>query len=215
MFARDDKQGINDLYWQTAVWTAVFSFPIFALTCSLAEPITVFSFGAKYHDAWLVLALLSLGHYVNAAGGFNGLTLKVCGKLRYIVAVNLATAALHFTLALLLIPRYGALGAAIGTCTALIVHKFLKQYGLRGTGVQPVNWHYLRAYVAIAVAAVALGAVQLLVQPPVVVGLALAALASLAVLRVSRDLLGADQMFPELRKLPLAGLLLGRGKTHA
>lgn len=216
MFARDDRQGINELYWQTAVWIAVFSFPVFALTFSLAEPITVLSFGNKYHDAWLLLALLSLGHYFNAATGFNGLTLKVCGKLKFVVAINLATALLNLSLGLILIPRYGAVGAATGSCISLVVHNLLKQTGLLlGTGVRLVDARYLRVYAVIVTAAVTLGLVQYLLAPSKYWSLALAAATSLAVLRACRDQLHADQMFPELLKLPLAARLLGRSRRHA
>ena len=40
-FARGDKAGINNLYWRTAAWTAVFSFPVFAMTCMSSHAVTV------------------------------------------------------------------------------------------------------------------------------------------------------------------------------
>ena len=48
MFARHDREGINEVYWGTAVWTAVLSFPIFVLTFSLAQTVTVTLYGARY-----------------------------------------------------------------------------------------------------------------------------------------------------------------------
>jgi O-antigen/teichoic acid export membrane protein len=214
MFARQDHRGINDLYWQTAAWIAVLSFPIFALTFSLAEPFTLLVFGAEYRESALVLALLSLGHYVNAAFGFNGLTLKVCGRLRYVVTINLVTAAAHLALALALIPVLGAVGAATGSCTALVLHNFLKQAGLRqGTGVQLLDRRYWRPYVVIGAGAAGLGLVQVLLAPPLPVSLVLAGLASLAVLRLNRELLQAGEMFPELQKVRLLWKLLGTEST--
>ncbi|MFN8476214.1 MAG: hypothetical protein U0074_00090 [Kouleothrix sp.] len=68
---------------QTAVWTSVLSFPIFALTFSMANPLTVILYGQKYASSAVLLALLSFGYYFNAALGFNGLTLKVYGRLRH------------------------------------------------------------------------------------------------------------------------------------
>ena len=109
MFAKNDRKGINDLYWRTAIWISVFSFPIFALTFSIAGPVTVALYGERYAHSALILAILSAGCYFNAATGFNGLTLKVYGKLRYIVAVNVATALINLGFILVLIPRYGAL----------------------------------------------------------------------------------------------------------
>ena len=40
LFARNDREGVRDLYWQTAIWMAVFTFPLFALTFSLAGDVT-------------------------------------------------------------------------------------------------------------------------------------------------------------------------------
>ena len=92
MFARHDREGINQLYWQTAIWIAVLSFPLFALTFSLADPLTVTLFGERYEGSAVYLSLLALGYYFNAALGFNGLTLKVYGRLRYIVTINILAA---------------------------------------------------------------------------------------------------------------------------
>jgi O-antigen/teichoic acid export membrane protein len=130
MFARKDSEGINNLYWQTAIWIAVLSFPVFALTFSLSGPLTETLFGARYADSSTYLTLLSLGYYFNAALGFNGLTLKVYGRLRYVVFINVVAAFVNLGLNLILIPRYGPLGAAIGTCLTLVLHNFLKQAGL-------------------------------------------------------------------------------------
>ncbi len=209
LFARDDREGINDLYWKTAIWLAVFSFPVFSLTTSLAHPITVTLYGERYESSAVILALLSLGYYFNAALGFNGLTLKVYGALRYIVTLNLAAAVLNIVLNLLLIPSYGALGAAVGTSATLVAHNVFKQIGLRrGTGISLFERRYAPVYGAIVVAALALWLVQTLAEPPGAVGVALAAVASIAVLRVGRSQLDVAEVFPEVLRLPVIGRLL-------
>jgi len=212
LFARNDRKGLNDLYWQTAIWIAVFTFPIFALTSSLARPLTVLLFGPRYEPSAIYLALLSIAYYVNSAFGFNGLTLKVYGLLRYIVGVNLAVMIVNLGLNLLLIPRYGALGAAIGTSATLIVFNVLKQVGLGlGTGINILDRRYLRVYMVIAANAAALYAVQAFVRPSVIVTVGLAAGASLIVLHLARSQLNIGEIFPELLRLPLVGRLLGAG----
>jgi O-antigen/teichoic acid export membrane protein len=209
MFARKDEQGIDELYWQTAIWIAVFSFPVFALTFSLSEPVTVGLFGARYEESATILALLSLGYYFNAALGFNGLTLKVYGRLKYIVSINIFVAVVNVAANLALIPRYGALGAAIGTTGTLLLHNVLKQAGLLlGTGVRLWRRRDAAVYAAIVLAAGALFAVQLTLSPPLLVGLALVALASVGVLAAGRHSLRAAETFPELRRFRLARLLL-------
>jgi O-antigen/teichoic acid export membrane protein len=211
MFARNDREGINHLYWQTAIWIAVFSFPIFALTFSIAHPITVFLYGTRYEQSAIILALLSFGYYFNAALGFNGLTLKVYGKLRYVVVLNIVTAVANLGLNLLLIPRYGALGAAIGTTATLIIHNVLKQAGLRlGTGINLFEWRYFRVYVTIILGALGLLLFQVVTSVPVYFSIALAGFVSFMVLRLNRHMLNVSQTFPELLRLPLMRRLLGQ-----
>jgi O-antigen/teichoic acid export membrane protein len=209
MFARHDREGINQLYWQTAIWIAVLSFPAFALTFSLAEPVTVTLFGERYESSAVYLSLLSLGFYFNAALGFNGLTLKVYGRLKYIVTINILAALVNIGVNIILIPRYGPLGAAIGTCGTLIAHNILKQAGLRLTGVGLFRRADLRVYVTIVVAAGVLLVLQLAVSPPALVAFVLAALASLVVVALSRRSLRAAQTFPELMRFRLMRWIVG------
>jgi len=210
LFARGDTTEINALYWQTAIWLSVLSLPVFLLTFSLAAPLTLTLYGPRYADSATYLALLSLGTYIQAASGFNGLVLKVVGRLRYIVVTNLLAALANVAVNLALIPRYGALGAAIGTSTVYILHNLLKQTGLRlGTGVALFPRGGLRVYAAIVLAACGLFAVQTAFSPPLWAGVALAALCSLTVLWISRPVLQVSTMFPELTRFRLLRMLLG------
>jgi len=210
LFARGDRQGINRLYWENAAWVAVVSFPIFALTFSLAGPVTVTIFESRYEESAIIMAMLSLGYFFNAATGQNGLTLKVLGKLRYIVAVDIIAAVLNLVLNLLLIPRYGAMGAAVGTMVTLIIFNLMKQAGLMlGTGISLFDREYLRVYLVLIAGTVGLLALQILFDPPVWAGVLAVGLISLAVLRLNRDVLNVEHMFPELLRIPGMRWLLG------
>jgi len=211
LFAREDGEGIRDLYWQTAAWVAVLTFPVFVATTLLSRPLTVLLFGARYEQSALLLALLACGYYFSAAVGLNGLTLRVYGKVRYLVGINVATAAINLIANLLLIPRFGATGAAAGTLVALVVHNVLKQAGLGlWTPVRVFDRRYARVYATIAVSALGLFAVQLLLHPPILVSVGAAAVASLGVLRASGRMLRVEHTFPELLRLPGARLILSR-----
>jgi O-antigen/teichoic acid export membrane protein len=199
------SDAIRDLYWQTAMWIVVFSFPVFAVTFSLAEPATVALFGERYRDSGSLLAVLALGNYVSAASGFNGITLQVYGRIRFLVWTNLAATALNVVLLLALIPAYGAMGAAIAMSAGLIAQNFLKQAGLRRhTGVDIFDRRYLGIYAAVIACTAGLWAIQAAVDPPLTVGLVLAALASALVLAVSRRQLRIAETFPELTRIPFA-----------
>src|SRR5829696_1447387 len=82
LFAREDREGMSDLYWRTSLWVAVASFPVLVTTTAFAEPATVTMFGERYAESATILALLSVGYYVSAALGFNGVTLRIHGMVR-------------------------------------------------------------------------------------------------------------------------------------
>jgi O-antigen/teichoic acid export membrane protein len=210
LFARHEAQGVADLYWKTAVWVAVFSFPMFALTTTLAGPVTELLYEPRYADSAVFLAIVSVGYYVNAAFGFNGATLRVCGFVRYTLVSNLIIVIVNVSLNLALIPRMGALGAAIATATTLVLHNAVKQYGLHGrTSISVFDWRYVRVYAVITAAIVVLAAIQWLFAPPFGVGLALAAGASVLVVIVNRRLLDVANTFPEVLRVPGARRFLG------
>jgi O-antigen/teichoic acid export membrane protein len=210
LFARGDTPGIGHLYWHTSAWIAVLTFPIFALTFSLAEPLTVTLFGERYGGSAAYLSVLAIAYYFNAALGFNGLTLKVFGKVWFIVLISVIAAIVNLALNFALVPLYGPLGAAIATASTLVAHNLLKQWGLwRGTGIAFFERQQARVYLTVALAAVVLLVLHELLHPPIWVAVPLAAIASLVVVLMSRNLLRAGQTFPELARFRVIRLILG------
>lgn len=202
LLARGTLADVNTLYWRTAVWMAVLSFPVFALTFSLARSLTVTLYGAQYESSWHFMQLLSLGFFFNVVTGFNGLTLKVLGRLRYIVTVNVIAIVLSLGLDILLIPRWGALGAAVATTAGMMIYNLLKQAGLRqASGLRVFDWQYALFYLVLAAAAALLAAVQALTTS-LWIGVAAAAAVSLGVLWMFRARLHMEDTFPELRRVP-------------
>jgi O-antigen/teichoic acid export membrane protein len=154
--------------------------------------------------------LLSLGSYFNAALGFNAYTLRVYGKVGYIVVIDFLSAVIVLALCLWLIPRHGALGAAVAASAGLIVYNLLNHAGLLlGTGIDLFQARYLKVYGSIGVGAVALLLLQRLAEPPMIIGAVLAAAVSLVLIRTNRQVLDVTTMFPELRRIPLLRPLLG------
>jgi len=209
LFARKDSSGINHLYWKTAAWTAVLSFPIFATTFCMAKPLTTFLYGARYESAAPILALLSVGYYFNASLGHNGLTLKVLGKVRYTLTIDLIAILINLVANLFLIRSYGALGAAIGTAGTMIVHNILKQAGLRlASGLNIFDWSYVSFYLIIVGSVLALVVTQLLTPENIYLAIALVICATLFVFAATRKKLDIAKTFPELLRIPLFRLIL-------
>jgi O-antigen/teichoic acid export membrane protein len=209
LLARGDKQGINALYWQTAIWINLLSFPIFAATFCFARPVTELLFGTRYSSSASCLMLLSLGYYFNTATGFNGLTLKVLGKIRYIILINVFVAAAHVLISLLLIPRHGAIGAAYATAASMLLHNILKQLGLRLTSsIRVFDWHYVSLYLLVTAAVLGLTAVDRLTHPSIFMAGALVVCVSFSVFWLQQRHLNIADTFPEALRVPFVGRLL-------
>ena len=204
LYAKGEYEQIDRLYWQTAAWIAVFTFPLFGVCFALAEPTTVLLFGEQYEESAAILSLLALGYYVHAAFGFNQHTMKVFGKSWCILATDLMSVVTILGLNLLLVPRFGAVGGAVGTCLTLVAHNVFNQVGLAfGTPVKPFRRRYAPLYGGIAAGAAFVFAVQYTWQPPVAAGVALIAVVWLGILAGAREQLQIHETFPEFARLPL------------
>lgn len=209
MYARGDREGMSDAYWQTAAWLSVLTFPMMALTVPLAEPTTFILFGERYEESAPVLALLSLGYYFGAALGFNALTLATYGKLRVIVGINATAAVVNLVASVALIPRHGALGAAAANALTLVMQNVLNQVALRTLGIPAFPRRYARVYVVVVLAALGVVAAQVVLSPPALVSPALAVIASAAVVLIARRALDVESTFPEILRVPMMRRLFG------
>jgi O-antigen/teichoic acid export membrane protein len=208
LYARGDTAGIREAYWQTAMWLVVFSFPVFAVTGPLAGPTTTTLFGERYASSGPYLAVLAVGYYLNASMGFNALTLQVFGRLRWIIGVNVVATVVAVVSSLVLIPRHGALGAAIAIGTTVVLQNLGNQLGLARLGVGAWDASVLPVQATAVALALVLWAVQALLAPPFVVGLLVAAVCAAVLLVTSRRRLRVHETFPELASVPILGRLL-------
>jgi O-antigen/teichoic acid export membrane protein len=210
MYARSDRKSISDLYWQTSIWISVLTFPMLAVSCALAAPVTVLLFGAEYADSAPILALLALGFYVTAAMGFNAQALRVHGRIKFLLMADVAAGILGVTLAILLIPPLGAFGAAIAVTALLVSHALMNQFGLwlTGTGIHVIDRRFVRIHGMTLGLLGGLIAFQQLLDPPLYQGLGVAALMSLVLIRLTRRTANIADTFPELLRVPLLGWLL-------
>ncbi|HUR37297.1 MAG TPA: oligosaccharide flippase family protein, partial [Terriglobales bacterium] len=201
LFARNDIAGINQLYWRTTIWLCALTFPLFAATFALSTPLTVLFFGERYVEAGPLLAILAFAYYVDSAFGFNGVTLKVLGCYRRIVTINLLAAVINVAICLLLIPRFGALGAAWGTAISVLIFNVMKQVAMgRVHPIASFAPRYATYFVLLGAAALGLFAVQ---QAPLHLFLKVVVVTLIAggILWVSRRHVDLHSVFPEAARL--------------
>ena len=209
LHTRGDHEGVRETYWHSSHFLAVSTFPVMVMTTVFARDTTVTLFGHRYANAALVLVALSFGYYVSIALGFNTYVLQVYGKLKFLVYSNLGVCVVSLAMAFALSPRYGAAGAAVANGAVMAAQNVVNQIALvrvLGWGPDPMRW--IRPYLVIAVGFVLLVGVRFAFHPGFVAAVAVSAVVSLGVLRLTRHALGLFEMFPELRRIRPLRLVL-------
>lgn len=206
LFASGDGDGLRHLYWRTTTWIVVLSFPICAATFALARPLTILLYGQRYADAGALLAILAAGYYFDVVFGFNGLTLKAMNKVGWFVGSNVVAAVTGVAIDLVLIPRYGARGAAIGTTVVLIVSTALRQVALvLALGIGVFQQKFLSFYIPLTLAVASLLAIRLMIRSSPILAAAFATISIVSVVLIARKELNLLEAFPESARIPLVG----------
>lgn len=209
LFASGDTSGMNSLFWETSLWMSVLALPIFLTTFCFSHPLTIFLYGTRYAPSAAILAILSTAYFFNAIFAFSDKTLKVLGKVRQVVALNVVTPIIIVVFNLLLIPRYGALGAAVATASGMVLQTALRQLALWrwGGGISLFEKKYAFSILVLGSSALALNWAQHFMPDNIYLGMTLVcAMSFCALLLLKRHLRIADT-FPEVVRLPLIGRL--------
>jgi O-antigen/teichoic acid export membrane protein len=120
LHARQDKPGLRQLMRLVARINLGIILPM-TLLVILGGPWLLHIFGPLYAQAYPVLVLLSLGMVSATVGGTASFLLTMTGNHREAARIIGGTAALNLVLAILLTPRFGAIGTASATLGATIV----------------------------------------------------------------------------------------------
>ena len=123
----DNRQGIEEALAHVASGAVRLGVPL-GCAVLLVYPHVVLAPGARWPHAWAFPLLLALGPLANCMVGFAANTLLMTGHARVLFANAAATLALNIALNVILIPRFGLVGAATATfASALVI------YGLQVT----------------------------------------------------------------------------------
>jgi O-antigen/teichoic acid export membrane protein len=123
--ARGERAQLESLLQRVTYWNTVTSLPLFGGL--IAAPVACLGvFGHQYERGAQALAVLALGQLVNTAAGPLGQVLTMTGRQAFVVLDNVAVAVLNLVLCIVLIPRFGLVGAAASTTVALTVVNAVK-----------------------------------------------------------------------------------------
>jgi O-antigen/teichoic acid export membrane protein len=185
--ATGDRKAANHLYQTATGWLVLVTWPINLVVIQLA-PVYLRFFGDGYTAGGTVVVVLALAMLVATGCGMVDMVLAMAGRTSWNLVNVLIALAVTVGLDVLLIPRYGALGAAAGLACAMVANNLLPlvQVG-RAVGLHPFG-RGTRAAALLSVAC--FGCLPLLAGP--VAGLVIAVPAFLAGAWLLRDRLALD-----------------------
>jgi O-antigen/teichoic acid export membrane protein len=199
MFAQKSTALLGEMQSHVALWVTVLSYPVFAACISLSEPLIVLLIGERYASAAPILAILAVGYFFQSALGLNRQTLRALGKVRVLLYIEIIATIAALITALMLVPRFGAIGAAIATTATIILYSIMNTIAWwRFTGDNPLPWVHARVYLLAAVCALGLWLVKPLMGiDSILISCLLAGFTSIIVILSCWKLLRFAEIFPE------------------
>jgi len=147
LHAEEEWAEITHLYKLVTKWIAFVTVPPYLLVTYFPERI-ISIFGSEYVDGSIYMVILASSYFVMAVSGPNKRALSAFGETRYILYVNVFTAALNVALNLALILTIGTIGAAIASTVSLVVVHVLYCYRLYSVyDITPFSWSLVRPLV--------------------------------------------------------------------
>ena len=120
LFAIKDRAGANTVYQVTTAWLILLTWPIYLLA-AVFGPSVLGIFGRSYHTGSTVIVILALAMLVATACGQVDTVLITTGRSGWSLVNGLLAMSVNIGVDLLLIPRLGITGAAIGWAAAIAV----------------------------------------------------------------------------------------------
>jgi O-antigen/teichoic acid export membrane protein len=124
MFARHDVDGARRIYYTSTLWTMVFSWPLY-IVCASAVSLVIPVFGSRYSAGASSVIVLSAAMLVATACGSVDAVLLMSGRSLLSLGNAVLTLAVNVGLDLVLIPRFGILGAATGWAVSIALRNVL------------------------------------------------------------------------------------------
>ncbi|MGH3320773.1 MAG: lipopolysaccharide biosynthesis protein [Streptosporangiaceae bacterium] len=120
LLARDDRGAVRELYQTSTAWLVLALWPAYLLF-ALFAPYVLRIFGGGYEAGTPVVVVLALAMMVATGCGAVDMVLNMAGRTTWTLANVLVALAVNVGIDLLLIPRMGVLGAAVGWAVAIAV----------------------------------------------------------------------------------------------
>ncbi len=211
LLVRRDESMIGRLVDTSSAWVTALTFPVFLASCVFSQSLSRILLGEAYADAWPIMTILAIGYLCESLLGFAPQVLRAYAKLRPVLYADLTALFVNTVLVFLLVPAWGATGAALSVAISSIVASIAMMFAARRVNRSACRWRTVAVMLAsISAVAIPVAALIAFVQPPLAVQILIAIVTCLAFIGIFRRRLTVDDVFPELRKIPLVNWLVPR-----
>jgi O-antigen/teichoic acid export membrane protein len=124
LYAKGEMQKLQRHIFKSTRILFYTSFPV-TLACIFIPEYLLGIFGDEFKTATLTLSVLAIGNFINSITGSIGILLQMTRRQKRYNQIILVAASITIILNIILIPRYGILGAAIASSTAKILQNVI------------------------------------------------------------------------------------------
>ena len=148
LFAKKDKITMGKIFKVTTKWIITISLAIFFIILIYSETILSI-FGEEYISGRNLLLIIMYGQMINVFSGSNGLILNMSGRSKLMLNNSIISFVIIAISAHLLIPKYGAVGAAIAIAINILVMNTIKFFQvLVLEKMHPYKWNFWKPILA-------------------------------------------------------------------
>ncbi|WP_431870636.1 lipopolysaccharide biosynthesis protein [Nocardiopsis eucommiae] len=145
LLAARDHAAVRSLYQAGTAWLVCLNWPLY-LTALVFAPEVMRLFGDGYESGVLALVIVCAGQLTAQVLGMGDLVLTMTGRTGLNLLNNVMSLLANVAVCVLLVPAYGAAGAAVALVAAALVRKLLPLWQLRSLVVlHPVSRPVLAA----------------------------------------------------------------------
>ena len=148
-FAVKDISGIQKLYISVTKWMFLLTFPAVIYLIFYSRDIIWLVYGESFTTGYLALIVLSMGIAVNGLMGMTGGILIAIKKTKLTLLAEVIGMVSNVGLNIILIPKFGIIGAAIGTSVSISLRRISSMaFMYKELKIHPYNIDYIKIIIA-------------------------------------------------------------------
>lgn len=148
-FAINDISGMKKLYSSITKWIFLLTFPAVIYLVFYSRDVIWLIYGGSFTKGYLALIILSMGIAMNGLVGLTGGILIAIKKTKLNLLTEIIGAVSNVGLNIILIPKFGIIGAAIGTSVSISLRSLSSlAFVYKELKIHPYTLDYIKIIIA-------------------------------------------------------------------